>query len=106
MRNAADGRGDSQVAGAADVLRQLNTTLLLHNELRSKDAYDELKKYFEEGESRASDEIQARFQELSGQLEEIIQLEPLHGTNAKLEKLCTLLKDLYEQSSDPRGLCV
>ena len=91
------------MAGAADVLCQLNNTLMINNELRSKDAYDELKEYFTDINSRALDAVRARFESCADKLEEIVISEPLRGTNPKLLKLCELLEDLYENHADPRG---
>jgi hypothetical protein len=104
IRNGADSLGASESAGAADVLRQLNNVLMIHNELRAKDAYAELKKYFNDPDSRASARIKELYSSRQASLEEIVCNEPLCGTNAKLRALCSLLKCLFEKHRDPRGM--
>lgn len=104
IRNRADESGASEVAGAADVLRQLNVVLMIHNELRAKDAYAELERYFADSNSRASTRIQELYSSHRASLEEIVSGEPLCGTNAKLRGLRVLLKSLYERHRDPRGM--
>jgi len=99
----ADSHGSNHEAGAADTLRQFNSTLMIHYELRSKDAFAELEEYLKNDDSRVPQRILDRYSAVRSQLQDIISSEPLHGTNAKLLTLRTLLKDLHERFSDPRG---
>lgn len=103
VRDDADSRGLNEVAGAADTLRYINYALMIHYELRSKDALSVLAEHMNDVNCRASHRIQQLYTNTLSELDDIVSREPLHGTNAKLLSLRSLLKDLYERSSDPRG---
>ena len=91
---------------AAETLYRFNSALMTRGELRSKDAYVELEKFVRDPESTVSERIREKYETVRVQLEEIVNNEPVHGTSAKLEKLCSLLRALYSRMSDPRGWLV
>ena len=103
MKEDADSRAWNEVAGAADTLRYINLALMIHYELRSKDALSVLTEHMNDVNCRVSPRIQQLYANVRSKLEDIVDSEPLHGTNAKLQSLRSLLTDLYERSSDPRG---
>ncbi len=76
---------------------------MMRGELRSKDAYVELEKFVRDPESTVSERIREKYETVRVQLEEIVNNEPVHGTSAKLEELCSLLRALFSRMSDPRG---
>jgi hypothetical protein len=104
VENEAVTCGNCELVAAAQVLRQLNTVLIIHNEMRAKDAYAELEQYFNGANSRAVERTKKTYLDHKDSLDKIVSEEPVSGTNAKLLQLSALLKDLHERYQDPRGM--
>ena len=104
---AAEEKDDRNAIAGAEALQKFNTALMVYDELRAKDAKKLLDEYFSgaylaERPTVSSEQIHSLYLENRKELQHIVDTERLED-NSKLDKLCTLLSDMYSSNNDVRG---